>query len=254
MDQPQEIKAVLFDLGNTLIFFDADDRLDQVLQQADQALFTRLRELGYLIDSDFLQDFRRRMNLYYEEREVEFIEYTTRYVLRNLLEEKGMLVNEASLMDGLHAYHHVTQSHWQLDEATPATLQKLTQAGYRLGLISNASDDADVHNLVDQSYLRPFFQVILTSAAQGIRKPNPLIFWKALEALDVQPEQAVMVGDTLGADILGAKNAGVLSIWITQQADTPQNRAHRNTIIPDFTIENIRQLPGLLERFASPSG
>jgi putative hydrolase of the HAD superfamily len=174
-------------------------------------------------------------------------------VLRNLLEEKGLLVNEASLMDGLHAYHHVTQSHWQLDQDTLPTLQKLVERGLRLGLVSNAADDADVQNLIVRAGLRSFFSVILTSAGEGIRKPNPLIFWKALEALDVQPEQAAMVGDTLGADILGANNAGLLSIWITQQADTPQNRAHKNTIIPDFSIEDIRQLPDLLDRFSSYS-
>lgn len=72
-----------------------------------------------------------------------------------------------------------------------------------MGLVSNAGDDADVQNLVDKAQIRPFFQVILTSVKEGIRKPDPKIFWKALEALDAQPEEAVMVGDNLGADILG---------------------------------------------------
>lgn len=246
------LKVVLFDLGNTLIFFDAEDRVDQVLQQADQALFNRLLEQGYSLETDFLIDFRRRMDLYYQEREVEFIEYTTRYVLRNLLEEKGLLVNEASLIDSLHAYHHVTQSHWQLETDTIPTLQRLAACGYQLGMVSNAADDADVQNLVDQAGIRSFFQVILTSAAEGIRKPNPHIFWRALEKLDTQPGQAVMVGDTLGADILGAKNAGLFSVWITRRANTPQNKAHRDTIIPDAVIDYLQLLPDLLaSRFPS---
>jgi FMN phosphatase YigB (HAD superfamily) len=52
--------------------------------------------------------------------------------------------------------------------------------GYRLGLISNAGDDADVQTLLDQANLRAYFEIILTSAGQGIRKPNPKIFWTAL--------------------------------------------------------------------------
>lgn len=243
------LEAVLFDLGNTLIYFDAQDHLDEVLHQADQALFLKLRAHGYAIQSDFQESFRRRMDLYYQEREVEFIEYTTRYVLRNLLEEQGYLVNEASLIDSLHAYHQVTQSHWKLEGDTFQTLQHLVDKNIRLGLVSNAGDDADVQNLVDQAGIRSYFDVILSSAREGIRKPNPHIFWRALSALEAQPEQAAMVGDTLGADILGAQNAGLLAIWITRRADTPQNKAHRETIIPDATIHKLLELPDLIEQF-----
>lgn len=251
MERMRKIQAILFDLGNTLIYFDAEERLDQVLRLADEALVARLRQLGYALDVDFHEDFRRRMNLYYQERDVELIEYTTRYILRNLLEEKGLLVNEASLIDSLHAYYRVTQAHWQLEAETIPTLQRLSQRGYPLGLVSNAADDADVQNLVDRSGIRPFFQVILTSAAEGVRKPNPQIFWRALEALDVQPEAAVMVGDTLGADILGAKNAGIFSVWVTRRADNPQNRDHQDIILPDAVIENIEHLPGLLQELTA---
>lgn len=251
-NKPDFIKSVLFDLGNTLMYFDADEQLEQVLKQADRALFQRLREQGYRLETDFLEDFRRRMNLYYQEREVEFIEYTTRYILRNLLEEKGFLVNEASLIDSMHAYHRVTQSHWQSEKDSMPTLKLLSEQGYRLGLVSNAADEADVQNLVDRAGIRSFFQVILTSAAEGIRKPNPHIFWKALDALDTLPEEAVMVGDTLGADILGARNAGIFSIWITRMANTPQNQAHKDTIIPDAVIKQISELPALLQLLTAP--
>lgn len=251
--KPRQIDCILFDLGNTLMYFDAEDQLDQVLHQADQALFTHLRASGYPIETNFITDFRRRMSLYYQEREVEFIEYTTRYILRNLLEEKGFLVNDASMMESLHAYHRVTQSHWQVEDDTLLTLRQLSNRGFRLGMVSNAGDDADVQNLVDQAGIRSFFDVILTSAAQGIRKPNPHIFWKAIEALEGQPEQAAMVGDTLGADILGAKNAGLFAIWITRRANTPQNQAHRDTIIPDASIAEIRQLPALLDDLLAES-
>jgi FMN phosphatase YigB (HAD superfamily) len=57
-----------------------------------------------------------------------------------------------------------------------------------------------------------------------------------------------MVGDTLGADILGAQNAGMFAIWVTRYADAPGNRNHRETIHPDATIETIRELPDLLKQ------
>jgi HAD superfamily hydrolase (TIGR01662 family) len=126
-------------------------------------------------------------------------------------------------------------------------LGALRKAGYRLGMISNASDDADVQALIDKAGVRPYFEVILTSAAVGIRKPNPRIFHMALERLGTSPGKTAMVGDTLGADILGANNAGMFSIWITRRADVPDNRAHLDTIRPDAVIDTLSDLPRLLE-------
>ena len=103
---------------------------------------------------------------------------------------------------------------------------------------------------MDKAEIRSFFDKILTSAGEGIRKPNPQIFQKLLDYWDLLPTQAAMVGDTLGADILGAKNAGIFSIWITRRADTPANHAHGDTIHPDATIDALNELPGLLDQLA----
>jgi FMN phosphatase YigB (HAD superfamily) len=70
--------------------------------------------------------------------------------------------------------------------------------------------------------------------------------------MNLHPQQVAMVGDTLGADILGAKNAGIYSIWITRRANTPANRAHAETIIPDARISELCELPSLLDN--SPYG
>jgi FMN phosphatase YigB (HAD superfamily) len=59
-----------------------------------------------------------------------------------------------------------------------------------------------------------------------------------------------MVGDTLGADILGAQNAGIYAIWITRRADVPANRAHQDTIHPDAAIDSLAEIPGLLEKLS----
>ncbi len=66
------------------------------------------------------------------------------------------------------------------------------------------------------------------------------------------PKQVAMVGDTLGADILGARNAGMFGIWVTRRSDTAGNRAHQDTIRPDAVVGNISELPGLLDVLAQP--
>jgi HAD superfamily hydrolase (TIGR01549 family) len=242
----RRFEAIIFDLGNTLIYFDGE--WSQVLLQADQALLQSLRDSGLALEDNFGDVFRERLERYYREREMEFIEYTTWYILRSLLEDWGYMdVSDDTIRQALSELHSVSQAHWLPEDDMMPTLSQLQAQNYRLGMISNAGDDADVQALVDKAKIRPFFDIILTSASLGIRKPNPEIFKRVLDYWKIQPSRVVMVGDTLGADILGAKNAGIFSIWITRRANTPANLAHQDTIWPDARISQLNELPGLLE-------
>lgn len=242
-----QFEVILFDLGGTLIYFDADWM--EVVEEGNTRLLRALRDANFVVDEQtFASRFRAMLQAYFEERETEFIEYTSAYILRQTLAEFGYAeVSDSTVREALAAMYAVSQSYWTPDPDAHATLQTLRDRGYHLGLISNASDNADVQALVDRSDLRGFFEVILTSAAEGIRKPHPRIFWTALNHLDTHPSQAAMVGDTLGADILGAQHAGLFGIFVTRYADTPANRAHEDTIRPDATIASLADLPDLLE-------
>lgn len=246
INNQQSLEAVIFDLGSTLIYFKGE--WPEVLRQSDLQLLKHLQTAGIQLDGEaFLAEFRSHLEAYYAERDTEFIEHTTAHYLRTLLAKWGYPeVSETLISRALQAMYAVSQARWQPEADAIPTLEILRQQGYRLGLISNASDDADVQTLVDKARLRPYFEVILSSAAQGIRKPNPLIFHTVLDRLGVPPGLAVMVGDSLGADILGAHNAGMRAIWITRRADTSANRAHEDTIQPDGIISTLSELPALL--------
>lgn len=244
--EDKQIDTVLFDLGSTLIYFDGD--WSQVIQEGNLKLLNFLRTAGYQLDeSHFIGRFRSELQAYFIERETEFIEYTSAYILRRVLNEFGYpTVSDQVIREALASMYAVTQAYWKTEPDAHSTLNTLREKGYRLGLISNASDDADVQSLIDRARLRPYFETIISSAAAGIRKPNPKIFFIALGHLGSSPERSVMVGDTLGADILGAQNSGMRGIWITLRADTPANRAHADTIHPDAQIANLSELPPLL--------
>ena len=240
--------AILFDLGSTLIYFDGE--WPQVFSQANAELIANLKNAGYQIEeSRFLQDFRARIDQYYSSRESEFIEYTSEYFLRSVLADWGYTqISGATVRSCLRAMYAVSQAYWKIEVDTLSTLESLRRAGYHLGMISNASDNEDVQTLVDKAGVRDYFDFILVSAALGIRKPNPEIFRLALDHWKIPPSRAVMVGDLLGADILGAKKAGLFSIWITRRADGPANRSHLDTIQPDAQIAALEELPGLLHK------
>ncbi len=138
----------------------------------------------------------------------------------------------------------VTQQNWFLEEDAISTLETLKSRGYRLGLISNTSDDKNVQGIVDRWGLRPFFETIITSAALGIRKPDVRIFQVALDRFQVPPEAAAMVGDMLNADVLGANQSGIYSIWITRQVQLPEEG--ELAIQPQAVVSALHQIPDLL--------
>jgi 2-haloalkanoic acid dehalogenase type II len=241
-----KFKGVLFDLGGTLIYFDGI--WPEVMQNATQELLDHLNQQGFELDATvFLDEFRRRLEEYYIQREAEFIEYTTARILRDMLAGLGYNdVTPEMLAPALERLYAVSQSHWKPEADAEPTLKELQQQGYHLAVISNAGDDADVQTLVNNAGLRPYLDFALSSASCGIRKPNPRIFEIAIEHWGLSGDDVVMVGDTLGADILGARNAGIASIWLTRRSDTPANRDHLDTIKPNATIATLSELPELL--------
>jgi len=245
------IDVIFFDLGSTLIYFDG--YLPDVMELAYHELAASLSESAQTLNRDaFLSEFLSRLDAYHLERESELIEYTTEQVLRDVLERHGITkLSPTELHQHLERMYSVTQACWKVELDTYPTLQILKQAGYRMGIISNAGDDWDVQVLIEKAGIRPFLEYISTSAAAGIRKPHPRIFQMAFEAMGVTPARTIMVGDTLGADILGSKNLGMHNVWITRRVNRSDTRAHEAIILPDQTIDKLSELPDLLKSWPS---
>ena len=166
--------------------------------------------------------------------------------LMRCLESHGYLqVSPKLLHKALEGMYSFSERFWHPAEDTLPTLKTLRKQGYKIGIISNAGDANNAHRLINRNHLRRYMDGILISAEIGVRKPSPLIFKMALDQLGGSPADAVMVGDTLRADILGAKQIGMAAIWITRQADTPQNDEDRLSILPDASISALKELPDL---------
>lgn len=245
VENNRRFDIVFFDLGSTLLYFDSD--WSQVLLTSYRAMLDSLELSGLTMDDDlFLATIHERLAEYRIERNIGFVENTTESVLRDVLVELGCPSVPAPVVRrALDAMYAVSQRHWKLEEDALPTLKTLHLAGYRMGLISNAGDAKDVLTLVDRHRLRPYLEHIFISAEVGVRKPHPRIFHLALEAFHARPDQAVMVGDLLESDILGAYNSGIASVWINRRAKQPQN----NPITPDAVVPTLMDLPRALSEW-----
>ena len=98
----KNFEAIFFDLGDTLLYFDGD--WPEVFFQARQVLLQSLQQAGIDLNQEFVEEFYQRMSAYYRERDTEFIEYTVKNVLSNILEERGFqAIPDAILTNSLAA-------------------------------------------------------------------------------------------------------------------------------------------------------
>jgi putative hydrolase of the HAD superfamily len=236
------IHHILFDLGGTLMRARGDWTL--VFEQSDRALTNALRRYRIELDARI---FRARLREYYNQRDKDFHETTYHFVLRELLKELGYVeIVESVIRSALDAMFEVTQANWVLEDDTLETIQQLKSKNYKLGIFSNAGDDKDVQTQVENFGIRSHFDFVLTSAACFYRKPHARAFEIALAQWNVPPEEAAMVGDSLQADILGAKNLGMQAIWIKRRAQF--NADEKQHIQPDFGMVGLNELFPTLER------
>lgn len=114
---------------------------------------------------------------------------------------------------------------------------------YRLGIIANQSPGAEKR--LEGWGIRHYFSVIACSAEEGVAKPNPEIFRRALARAGCPPQRAAMIGDRLDNDIAPAKALGMTAIWVRQGIGVSSEEREAATA-PDFTVNALRDLREIL--------
>ena len=123
-------------------------------------------------------------------------------------------------------------------------LETIRKGGYKIAMIANG-DSVDVRNVIASCGLKDYFDAIVISEEIGIEKPAREIFEAALNELKVKAENAIMVGNRIDADIVGANRIGMKSVWFkwnNRYQETISNEEQR----PDFVIKSLSELLGIL--------
>jgi putative hydrolase of the HAD superfamily len=120
-------------------------------------------------------------------------------------------------------------------------LGALRAAGCRLVVVSNW--DVSLHEVLAQTGLTPLLDGAISSAEAGAAKPAPAIFERALAlAGGVAPAAAVHVGDDVGADVVGARAAGIAPVLVVRDgAASPDGVT---------TLRDLQALPALLTTYS----
>ena len=174
----------------------------------------------------------------------------TGYLMESVM---ATMMRECEFVRELGIQAHVEQIAWELlqsghplfaasnaklyDDVVP-TLERLQDAGFKLAIVSNW--DTPLDPLTERLGIVDYFDAITASHDVRVRseKPDPHIFEYTLEAVEVLAAEAVHIGDTYEADIIGARDVGIRPILLDRD-NTQANRW-------DETIQNLTELPEML--------
>ncbi len=144
--------------------------------------------------------------------------YLAAYALEAGVDTSRLRVSLAALRNVFHDEPDADVWSWVVVEAVDA-LRRLAETGVGLAVVSNS--DGTVEALLRDNSICQVGDgagtgvgVVVDSAVVGARKPDPAIFGHALRALGVEPGAAVHVGDTVHADVAGARAAGLRAVHL----------------------------------------
>jgi putative hydrolase of the HAD superfamily len=132
---------------------------------------------------------------------------------------------------------HARKNLWRCVPADlPAALTRAQSIGVRLGLVSNS--EGAIAALLGELGIAHHFEVIVDSGIEGVRKPDPEIFRRALRRMEVTAKEALYIGDVPAVDVEGARAAGMGAVLVDEYGH-----------YPDFTGPRVRSVAELIGRW-----
>lgn len=222
------IRAVIFDLDNTLVDF------VRMKEAAVRRAIAEMMDAGLPLDEETA--YRKIFEIY----EKEGWEYQK--VFDRFLQEVLGEVDYRILAAGIVGYRRAKEGALALFPHVTSTLIALLHRGLLLGVVTDAPRLQAWTRLVELN-LHHLFHVVVTLDDSGVPKPDPRPFRLALEKLGVRPEEAIMVGDWAQKDMVGGRQLGMVTVF-ARYGDifgTEDPGA-------DFEIQDIRELLDIVDR------
>ncbi len=248
-------KAIIFDLFGTLIHFD-ETRLPLLTFKGRQIHCTTVPlfeiaskvQNGYSVESfhQSLMEVSSRLRL---EKKTSLNEISCLTRMETLLNELNFPKQEqtnqlARLMKNIHM-GWLKKAVFLPDDHF-ALLEKL-KPSFQLGLLSNFDDAPTGYRILDSLGINGFFHSTLFSDEAGWIKPDPHLFEMILKRMGLQPHEALFVGDTPEADIMGSKQIGMDAVWVnTGSASFPGGN-----YTPDFQVTHLAELETIVTNLST---
>lgn len=231
----ETIEHVFFDLDRTL--WDFETNSEATLKELF-AEFALTEKLG-VPDHDFIREYKRINEIFWEDYRNGVIgKEELRYARFEAAMKFFGHADRKLASDIGEAYIWRSPRKTALVDGAMEVLEYL-RPKYQLHIITNGFDEVQ-HLKMSSTGLSPYFTHIITSESAGAKKPSPIIFEHALRLAGALPQNSLMVGDHLEADVQGAMAAG----WRAAVLYDPALPRMAETDL--IHIQHLSELKGLL--------
>jgi 2-haloalkanoic acid dehalogenase type II len=222
-------KAILFDFYGTLVLEDSSPIYDICTEIARTAskMTTPDKVFGEWNRIFHRLCYRSHGGAFELEREIE------KRTARNLIKNFGAHFTREEMLENLY-------EHWKEPPIFPETREVLSNCRVPVCIVSNIDNDALSAAI---EYNRLSFEMIITSENCRSYKPRPEMFKAAFELLNMKPNEVLHVGDSLFADVRGAKSFGIPVLWINNR----QENKKPVDFIPEYTSPDLRIIADILD-------
>ena len=224
-----KIKAVLLDFGGTL----ASGGLEW--EPYHESIRNYLISLGHNVEMKRLKKALRGALTDLEKIRAQGKDSTFEEVYSNFLRKLG-IIHDDEMLEWLHdnfKVYYKTSFYPCVEE-----LLRELSSKYKVAMVSNTMSDQP-RLLLQEADMDKYFDLLICSRDLRVRKPNPEIFKIVLSKIGAVPSETVHVGDSVEADMYGARDSGITGVWIKTPAQPPWN---------GYAINSICDLGSLLRK------
>lgn len=223
----EEIKAILFDLDDTLVNskkaeYNAICEFKKLYSEFDEV---KDNDIAQIWNNITIENYEK-----YHKGEISFEELRTKR-MKELFTNYSINISKEDAKNKFKDYQSIYEKNWILFDDAEEALKTL-KSKYKLVILSNG-DGKQQRKKIEYTGLNKYFSNIVISSEVGYSKPDKEIFDIACKMVNLEPKNCVMIGDKYKVDIEGSLNAGMYGIWVNRKKE------HSNY---EYQIEELIEL------------
>ncbi|WP_088090467.1 HAD family hydrolase [Bacillus sp. OV166] len=219
------IKAVIFDLDGTLL------NRDESVKMLINSQYDRLNKLvGHIPKEKYVTRFIELDNRGYVWKDKVYQQLVNEFEITEITWEELLQDYISQFKNNCIPFPNLV-----------SMLEELRSNNLVLGMITNGKGQFQMDNIKALG-IKKYFETILVSEWEGKKKPDPQIFKRALDQLNVLPNESLFVGDHPDNDVKAAQNVGMKGIW--------KKDFQWNNVEADFIVNDLAELPLIIENLS----
>ncbi|MEO0255032.1 MAG: HAD family hydrolase [candidate division WOR-3 bacterium] len=229
-----KIKVITFDYWDTLVPID-EEKIKKMREERAKEVVGFLKEKGYSFSYEEVKEISSKVWELYRVNPINNKEVTLNIMVEEILKNLKIRKSKKMVESLVKIYEeYLYKAGLSVDKEVIEVIKILKERGFKLGIVSNTPGGNVEKKILEDAGISSFFDIMLFSSFEGVRKPHPEIFMKVINFFKIKPEELLHIGDTPELDIEGPLKIGARAIlW------NPKGKKVKEDII---SINNWKEL------------